>query len=60
MTGPEYRAAILSTGLNISAYAKHVGLTRRCLQLRFALAKVTNEMALAVERVAQTTWEQQT
>jgi plasmid maintenance system antidote protein VapI len=59
MTGPEYRAAILSTGLSITAYAKHIGLTRNALLCRFRLAKVTNEMALAVERVAQATWEQQ-
>jgi hypothetical protein len=52
MTGQEYRAAILSTGLSITDYAKHIGLTRHGMQSRFRLAKVTNEMVMAVERVA--------
>jgi hypothetical protein len=52
MTGQEYRAAILTTGLSITDYAKHIGLTRQGMSSRFNLAKVTNEMALAVERVA--------
>jgi hypothetical protein len=53
MTGPEYRAAIIASGYTITAYAEHIGLTRRCLQLRFALDKVTNEMAMALERVSR-------
>jgi hypothetical protein len=52
MTGQEYRAVILSTGMTITAYAQHIGLTRHALQSRFKLAKVTNEMVLAAERVA--------
>jgi hypothetical protein len=52
MTGQEYRAAILSSGMTITAYAQHIGLTRHALGSRFKLAKVTNEMVLAVERVA--------
>jgi hypothetical protein len=58
MNGQEYRTAILSTGLSITAYAKHIGLTRQGMSSRFNLAKVTNEMVLAVERVAEQKEEQ--
>jgi hypothetical protein len=52
MNGQEYRTAILSTGLSITAYTKHIGLTRQSLHCRFKLTNVTNEIVLAVERVA--------
>jgi rRNA maturation endonuclease Nob1 len=58
MNGQEYRAAILATGLSITDYAKHIGLTRQGFSSRFKLAKVTNEMVLAVERVAEQKEEQ--
>jgi hypothetical protein len=52
MTGQEYREAILLTGMTITAYAKHIGLTRHALGSRFKLAKVTNEMVMALVHVA--------